>query len=552
MNHDAPRFERFTFTSLVALLLGPVVAQASWRSLGHVLGVTGDARALTGAALAIALAGTLPRAVRPGLVAPLAVGVIVALGAAGALSLGVAGMLALVGVAVTTALLAHGLPAQLPVALEGLARRRPRFTALYGLLALASLASVARVSVFMGDATHVEMQVLPGERFLQTHSCLSAYVRADVLVRRRVDNLYDTRWWEGPDGQPLHPVEPDDPYRPFVLDYYAYPPPFLLLVTPLTPFHGDFAAQRALWFGLNALLLAVGLAWVARRVEGPGAHRVVLLAPIFFACLPVLATLQVGNFQIAVVMISILAMVAFARGRDAAGGALLALAILSKISPGLLAVLLLAQRRWRALAWTALFGVLLLALSAALFGVGPLRSFVVYLLPRLSSGEAFAFLDDAPFSIATNMSPFGLPFKLRMMGLHVGDPWNVARHLGRAYTLALVVVIALAARRPRGDLRHQAVVWMSLLILGALQSPFAPGYTFIALLWATTLLAADVRTVAQGASLALLWVGLTVAPPWHAEALVAAQSVLQSMLALAVPTWLILRRLPTDHASPRA
>ena len=411
-------------------------------------------------------------------------------------------------------------------------------------MSLFSLTSVARTSVFMGDPTQVDRQAIPGEKFLETHSCLTAYVQADTLSRAGVDNLYDPKWWHGAGGLPPLPPGAPSPYRPFVLDYYAYPPPFLLAMAPLAPLSGDFPAQRALWFGINGLLLAAGLWIVARFIDGPNAHRVLLLAPIFFASLPVLATLQVGNFQIAVVILAVLSMVAFHRRRDAAGGALLAFAILSKISPGVLGVVLLAQRRWRSAASAAAFGLAFFALSAALLGVGPIASFLTFTLPRLGSGEVFAFLDDEPFSILTNMSLFGLPFKLQLLGLDVGDPWVLGRALIRVYTVLLTVLAVIVALRDAGDRRNQAVTWMSLLVLAALQSPFAPGYTLIGLLWALTLLATEVTTLRGGVALALLWLGLAVVIPWPDLSLFAIQSILQSTLAVAVSCWLLLRRRP--------
>lgn len=535
--------ERTAFGALAASLLAPVIAQGLWRPLGHVLGWTGDARAITVVALAIGLVVVIVQRLRPerALLPSLGGGGLVAVGASLGLSLGLAGLLALCGVVVAMAFLVRWISPRLPSSLDGLARRHKVLTALYVAMALASLISVGRVSVFMGDASRVDMQVMPGEKFLETHSCLSAYVRADTLSRRRVDNLYAPQWWSGSHGFAPRPAGDVDPYRPFVLDYYAYPPPFLLIMAPLAPLDGDFMAQRALWFGLNGFVLAVGLWIVARWLDGVGAHRTLLLTPIFFASLPVLATLQVGNFQVAVVVASVLAMVAFERSRGATGGALLAFTILSKLSPGVLGVVLVAQRRWRAVAWTAGFGVLFLALSLATLGANPTRAFVTYMLGRLSSGEAFAFLDDATFSILTNMSPFGLPFKLRLMGLEVGDPWAVARLLGRGYTVALIVLAVVATRRRREGRRDQALVWMSLLVLGALQSPFAPAYALIALLWAITLLAAEVHTVRGGVALVLLWIGLTVLPPWPSQGLYAAHSALQSALAIAVPVWLIVR-----------
>ncbi|MBL9100660.1 MAG: DUF2029 domain-containing protein [Myxococcales bacterium] len=544
--------ERSAFGALVAVLLAPVVAHGVWRPLVHALGPSGDAGSITAAAVAIAAAVALVRRVRSARALHLAFGsgVTIAAGASLGLDLGLAGLLTLTLVAAAATTLAERLFPRIPASLDGLARRHRALTALYGLVALTSVLSVARVSVFMGDPTRVDQQVLPGEAFLETHSCLTAYVHADTLARGRVDNLYAPRWWLGAHGYPPRPAGAADPYHPFQLDYYAYPPPFLLAVAPLAPLGGDFLAQRALWFGLNGLLLAVGLWILARWIDGPNTHRVLLLSPVFFASLPVLATLQIGNFQIAVVVLSVLAMIAFHARREPAGGALLACAILSKISPGVLGVVLLAQRRWRSAAWSAGFGALFLGLSALILGGEPIASFAAYTLPRLGSGEAFAFLDDQHFNILTNMSPFGLPFKLQLLGLDIGDPWTLARQIGRGYSLALVVLAILAAVRRPGDRRGQAVTWMSLLLLAALQSPFAPGYTLIALLWALTLVAAEVDTLRGGVGLALLWLALAVVVPWPDVALFAAHSIAQATLAVVVPVWLIFRGARSP-AAPR-
>lgn len=540
MREDWTRsFERRAFGILMVCLVAPVAAQGLWRPLVHVFGPAGDAGTITSAALVIGVGVVLVRGSRPPR-APLVsagLGVLLALGASLALSLGLAGVVTLLSVAGGAAALGQWLLPRLPPALDGLAPRHKVLTAVYGAMALFSVVSVARVSVFMGDATRVEQQAIPGERFLETHSCLTAYVHADTLSRGEVDNLYDPKWWQDAQGRPAVAAA----YSPFVLDYYAYPPPFLLAVAPLVPLEGDFPAQRALWFGLNGLLLAAGLWIVARWIDGPNTHRILLLAPIFFACLPVLVTLQVGNFQVAVVMLAALAMVAFHRGREPVGGALLAFSIFSKISPGVLGIVLLVQRRWRGAAWSVAFGVVFLALSTLLLGGGPLRSFITFTLPRLGSGEAFAFLDDEVFSVLTNMSPFGLPFKFQLLGLDLGDPWVLGRRLSRVYSLLLVVLAVVAARRGARSRRAEVVTWMSLLVLAALQSPFAPGYTLIALLWALTLLATEVSSWRGGAALALLWLGLAVLVPWPNLFMFAAHSILQSTLAVAVPIWLIFR-----------
>ena len=532
--------ERTGFGALVALILSPVLAHGLWRPLTHVLGPDGDAGRVTGAALAVAAIIAIASHFGLSRWRLVLLGGLVAGGASLGLSLGVSGLLTLLVVAVAIAWLVAWLPARLPAAFDGLARRHERLAALYLLFALLAIVSISRLSIFIGDPSRVHLQALPGDEFVETHSCLTAYVRADVLVRQGVDNVYDDRWWAGSNGLPPLPMGVENPYQPFALDNFSYPPPFLLFVSPLALLDGDFFAQRALWFGLNGLFLALGLFIVARWIDGPDAHRALLLAPIFFGSLPILITLQIGNFQISTLVLSVLAMVAFDRERPVAGGALLALAILAKVSPGILGVVLLAQRRVRAAAFAAGFGALLLAFSLLCFGMNPITSFVSHALPKLGSGAAFPFMETES-GILTNMSPFGIPFKLEYLGLDVGDAWQLGPQIGHVYTLGLFLLAIVAARRG-GDRRTQAVTWMSLLVLAALQSPFSPAYATLGLIWATTLLAVDVRRSRDGIALVFLLLLILVVPPGLDPAVQVVRSMIQTALLVGASIWLIVRK----------
>ena len=536
--------ERPAFATLVACHIAPIVAHGLWRPAEHVFGSAGTAGPVTAAALAIGASGAAVR--RFGPMPALVAGVLAAVAASAGLSLGVAGLAALLTVAGASAWLHTRLPALLPPAFDGLARANRLLTALYVLVALGSVVSTARVSVFIGDPTAVEDQALPGEKFTETHSCLSAYVRASELARQGFDNLYADHWWYGSRGLPPLPMGVSNPFRPFELDNFSYPPPFLVVALPLALLDGDFLAQRALWFGLNGVVAALGLWVVARWIDGPGAHRALVLAPLLFGSVPVLLTLQIGNFHLAATMLTLLALVAFDGRRAATGGALLALTTLSKISPGILGVALLVRGRARDVAFTAGFGALLLTLTVLLFGVGPIASFVTFALPRLSSGAAFPFMDTEA-GIATNLSPFGLGFKLKALGVHVGDPWHVGPVIARVYTVG-VVALAVASARRAGDRRDQAIRWMALLVLAAMQSPFSPAYATIGLLWATTLLAVEVRRPWQAVVLIALWPAILLVPPGLPVAGQAVLSMAQTALTIGVSVWLVVRA-PRDWSN---
>lgn len=306
------RLERPAFGVLWAFLLATVIAHGLWRPLLFLFGPSGKASTVTYSALAVSGTIAAARELLPkhALLLSLVLGGLSAIGASVGFSLGLPGLLTLIIVAVAIAWLLQWLSTRLPATLDGLAKRHKLLSALYVVLALAAVIKTAQLSIFIGDPTRGDLQVLPGNAFTESHSCLTAYVRAADLGRQGVDNLYDDSFWHGSNGLPPLPAGVENPYRPFLLDNFSYPPPFLLLTAPLAPFAADFLAQRALWFGLNELLLALGLWLVARFVDGPGAHRVLLLAPLIFGSLPILITLQIGNFQIATVVLSILAMVA--------------------------------------------------------------------------------------------------------------------------------------------------------------------------------------------------------------------------------------------------
>lgn len=87
---------------------------------------------------------------------------------------------------------------------------------------------------------------------------------------------------------------------------------------------------------------------------------------------------------------------------------------------------------------------------------------------------------------------------------------------------------------------------MSLGVLAALQSPFAPGYVTIGLLWAIALMSVEVRSVLGGFGLLLLWLSLTVVPPTPNLQMYAVFTILQSAVTLAAPIWLICRPAPTS------
>ena len=346
-----------------------------------------------------------------------------------------------------------------------------------------ALLLVGRVSVFMLDQGRTEFAFLPSSVWENEHSCLTAYHVAAEAARTHGD-VYDNALYSATDDDPATPRKPRM-LDGFQVDVYEYPPPFLLLPRALHLLAPEFLSLRALWFGLNGLVLLTAFLVVGIQLGPAAGGRALLWSPFVWIAPPTLSMLQKENVQGIILAMSMVAMVLFARKRTAAGGALLAFATVSKLFPGLLVVYLIARREWRAVGWTAAFGVAYAALALVLFGWAPYAAFLDH-LPGLMSGEAFPAFRK-PMAMAINLGVPGLVFKAKLFGAAAG--FGASKILGWLYTLVALGAVVWVARR-RTAPEHQVLVWLAILVVATLRSPFLPvAYGVFPVLWLLTLLA---------------------------------------------------------------
>lgn len=357
--------------------------------------------------------------------------------------------------------------------------------ALCGVATVLALAQLALLTVFMIAPAKVGYSTVPTSAWEVRHSCLSAYVVAGEAVGRGAD-AYDDALYNAPDDTGRG-VRKARMLGPFAIDVYEYPPPFLLLPRALGVLTGDFFRMRPIWFGLNIAVIALAMMAVAWRMGPVLATRALVLVPLAWVGDSMLSTLQKGNVQPVVIGMAMLAMVCFEGRRWAAGAAVLAWSILAKLYPGVLGVYLLARRQWRAAAWTAAMGVVILGLTVVDIGTAPFVSFV-HFLPGVLSGEAFPAFRN-PGAMGINLSIPGLAFKAKLFGV-AGMGFGAAKLLGWMYSLILVWVTVRAAQRPQSD-AEKPLVWLAIITLATLRSPFLPQtYGVVPALWLLTLLAA--------------------------------------------------------------
>lgn len=383
---------------------------------------------------------------------------------------------------------------------------RHRLEILSVVSAIAALIVLVRLTAFMADPSKTGSSVIPSSEWEVRHSCLSAYYVAGQAVGQGHDP-YDTTLYNAPDDGGTG-VRKARKIGTFNVDVYEYPPPFLLLPRLCGLIAPDFERLRVLWFVLNLGIVVVALLMVARTL-GPGAaRRAMLLSPLVLCAIPTLSGLQKGNIQLVIIALSMLAMVLFERRRWAAGGALLAFATASKLFPGLLVLYLLARRQWRAVAWTTGMGLVYCGATIVDVGWAPFRGFLEH-LPGLLGGQAFPAFRN-PAAVAINASIPGLVFKLKLFGVP-GMGFGMARIVGTASTLAAIWLLFRAARSPDRE-GGQAVVWLSILTLATLCSPFLPqAYSGYPPLWLLLLLAATAQPSRKSILLvAAAYIGLNV------------------------------------------
>jgi hypothetical protein len=390
-------------------------------------------------------------------------------------------------------LIGEAISSRLPSRLDGAAAKYPVKSALWVLIALLMITQTARLSSWLVDSQQ-NWQITTNNPFYAQHMCMAAYLYAADLSRQGIDNVYDEKQYPGlnPDAKvhtTIKNFQPDDPYQ--------YPPQFLLLPRLAISLTDDFDIIKIFWFFLQALLIGFISLSVARFIGGEAGTAAALLIPLVWISFPVLSNFQYGQFHMLSIMLAVAAMMWFTQEKHKLGGAALAVAILSKIAPGILLVYLLAKRRWKEVGWTIAFCLGFSLLALVVIGPKPFEAFISYQLPKLQNGSAFSFIEAWPdfrdSLIALNQSPFGFIFKLDALGIP-GMTLSVAKITHLLYTLFVVFIVFIAARIKGG--RHtQLLVWLVLLNLAALVSKGAWGdYITVGTIWLMTYLLHEMNT----------------------------------------------------------
>jgi uncharacterized membrane protein len=303
---------------------------------------------------------------------------------------------------------------------------------------------------------------------------------------------------------------------------------------------------RPVWLALLGLgFLAVALS-LCLWVGGPRGRLALWLLPAVWVAVPTLQNFQFGQFHLSAFALAVAGMLAFETRRIGLGGALLGVAVVTKLYPGVLLLLLASQRRWRELGvtliWMAAFGVL----GLALLGSAPYEAFFSDHLPRLLDGSIFDTADD-PMLTAIKTGVPQLPGRLRLLGMTF-LPDQLGPWLGRAFGLVILALVWRARRRTTSR-SHAVMLWLALLNLVVLQGPVAfMDYTPAPSLWLLTFVSIEMaRNRMIAIALGLCWLQLSTLlgsfpmPGYPSTAQIAASSLLITLLVIPLNLWCAMR-----------
>jgi hypothetical protein len=445
---------------------------------------------LTWAAVVVAVGGVLCWRSRSSGLAPLVTFML-----AGAVSAGISmaipgafvslASLLIVGPLVTW--LGRHLAQRFPTKPVELFRSRRWIKVAWGLAAIVTIVQFGRLANHVTDPSQ-PFVLSTSDPFWAEHECLPAYVHAGELAARGEENVWDVAHYPGinPDAEPdtrLHEMAVEDPYQ--------YTPQFLLPAAAAISITDQYSTIRIVWFAVQVTLFLMLAFLLATWIGGRAGSIAVLALPFAASAFGALYNFQYGQVHLLAIAAALGGMVAFAKSRHIVGGGLLAGAILAKIFPAFLLFGLLGARRWKALGWTLVFGLLATAGTLVFLGTAPIEAFFEYHLPRLQSGAAFAFWEVFPefheVLVADNQGAFGIVMKLEAMG--VADlPASV---VSKVYMGVLAIAAVIGGRAIDDATRaEKAAFWLGLLGLASLGSPAAFGdYVPVAATWLLTLMA---------------------------------------------------------------
>ena len=282
-----------------------------------------------------------------------------------------------------------------------------------------------------------------------------------------------------------------------------YPPTFILFTEPFTLL--TFEAAYWVWTGLNLAALLLSLYLLLCKDLRLDAKTALSVGAVALFYQPITVSFGWGQPQMIMLLMIVVAWLCFQRGKDRAGGLILAFGGLLKIYPLFLVGYLLVKRRWQAIFFIALGLVIGGAATITLTGISGSFAFFGRLRDVVNGGWLGSVHQLGSPSLI-NVDSFISRVFWQLTGTGWNDPIDWIRRplmmLAGIALLALTVRATLIGRSGRSNDQAAFALWMALT---ALLAPTAwVHYMILLLVLFAVLAAAAIR--GEASSLAI-WLG---------------------------------------------
>jgi hypothetical protein len=176
----------------------------------------------------------------------------------------------------------------------------------------------------------------------------------------------------------------DDETRKSVHPFF-YPPPFVLVSTWMRPL--DLVTAYRVWFWLDEAFLWLSLLVLARWWRPLGELVPVSLALMVAALTAIPNNHLMGQANLPVLLLVLLALKTDEEDRTTLAGALMGLACMLKMSPALFVAWWLLRGRWASALWSCVAAVVYSLLTLPLVGIEHQWHFYTAVLPGFGSGD---------------------------------------------------------------------------------------------------------------------------------------------------------------------
>lgn len=229
-------------------------------------------------------------------------------------------------------------------------------------------------------------------------------------------------------GQPLYATFLQHPFPdPTLRPAYIYPPAFAVLMAPLGLLPSSLAA--IVWMIANQAALAASV-WIFLRWLRPPAWATAAIIAATVTFYPVWADVVQGQANLIVLVLVTAGLVGVVRS-DARWGAAIGIAAALKLTPVLLLIWLLVDRRVRAATWMVAGFAGVTALGA-LIRFPDTLTFFTRVIPALAGGTAFY----------GNQSFGGFVARIATRNPYT-DPWAIVPYAAVAVGAIVIALIAL-------------------------------------------------------------------------------------------------------------